>query len=137
MITASTHKEVICDFGKWAKCMGADKRTQASHVSLFTALFVFWQQAGFISPFKITRKAVMVFSKTTSIATYHKCIRELETFGYIRYQPSYHPKLGSLVWLPKTASIINNKHDQIHAKTIAQTTGKLQKRHQKNNQEHA
>jgi hypothetical protein len=42
----------------------------------------------------------MAFSKVASIATYHKCIKELDEYGYIRYQPSYHPKLGSQVYWP-------------------------------------
>ncbi|WP_454803175.1 hypothetical protein [Mucilaginibacter phyllosphaerae] len=48
----------------------------------------------------MTRRELMAFSKIASIATYHKCIRELDAFGYIRYQPSYHPKLGSRVYWP-------------------------------------
>ena len=82
------------------KRMGTDKRVLATHVSLFTALFIFWQRDGFISPFTITRKTVMAFSKIASIATYHKCIRELDEYGYIRYQPSFHPAKGSLIYWP-------------------------------------
>jgi hypothetical protein len=80
--------------------MSMDKRVLATHVSLFTSLFIFWQQDGFISPFAITRKTVMAFSKIASIATYHKCIRELDEYGYIHYQPSFHPAKGSLIYWP-------------------------------------
>jgi hypothetical protein len=48
----------------------------------------------------VTRRELMAFSKIASVATYHKCIRELDAFGYIRYYPSYHPKLGSQVYWP-------------------------------------
>jgi hypothetical protein len=82
------------------KRMGTDERVFATHVSLFTALFIFWQRHGFVSPFSITRKTVMTFSKIASIATYHKCIRELDKYGYIRYQPSFHPAKGSLIYWP-------------------------------------
>lgn len=88
------------DYSLWVKRMGADSRTLATHISLLTALFVCWQQSGFENPFAITRKKLMAFSGIASIATYHKCIRELDEFGYIRYQPSYHPLKGSLVWWP-------------------------------------
>ncbi|MBB5620968.1 hypothetical protein HDE69_002021 [Pedobacter cryoconitis] len=80
--------------------MGSDGRTLATHISLLTALFVCWQQSGFENPFAVTRKKLMAFSRIASIATYHKCIRELDEFGYIRYQASYHPLKGSLVWWP-------------------------------------
>ena len=46
------------------------------------------------------RRTLMAFSKIASIATYHKCIRELDAFGYIRYQPSFDPKRGSQAYWP-------------------------------------
>ena len=70
----------------------------ASHVSLFSALFSCYQQSGFQNPFPITRKSVMGFSKTASIATYHKCMKDLDAGGYISYRPSFHPGKGSLVY---------------------------------------
>lgn len=32
-----------------------------------------------------------------SIATYHKCIKELQQFGFIEYRPSFDPSLGSQI----------------------------------------
>ena len=84
------------DYSKLVRRMAADNRILATHVSLFTALFVCFQHGGFTSPFAVTRKKLMAYSRIASIATYHKCIKELDAFGYIRYQPSYHPIRGSL-----------------------------------------
>ncbi len=80
--------------------MSVDERLNTTHISLFSDLFVQWQGGDFKSPFAITRKTLMAFSRIASIATYHKCIKELDEYGYIRYQPSYHPKLGSQVYWP-------------------------------------
>lgn len=80
--------------------MSKDERLNATHVSLFTGLFIHWQRSGFASPFAITRKTLMSYSKIASVATYHKCMKELDAYGYISYQPSYHPKLGSQVYWP-------------------------------------
>lgn len=41
----------------------------------------------------------MHFSRIKSIATYHKCLKELMDFGYISYEPSYHPVNASSIWL--------------------------------------
>ena len=90
----------LASYNDQIKRMGSDKRVLATHVSLFTALFIFWQREGFVSPFAITRKTVMAYAKIASIATYHKCIRELDEYGYIRYQPSFHPAKGSLIYWP-------------------------------------
>jgi hypothetical protein len=99
MTHTSVQKEAA-DYSKWIRRMSADSRILATHVSLFTGLFVCWQRSGFQNPFSVNRKTLMAYSRIASIATYHKCIRELDEFGYIRYQPSYHPRLGSLVYWP-------------------------------------
>lgn len=99
-MTETTMYNKAADYSKLVRRMGADSRMLATHVSLFTALFVCWQHGGFISPFAVTRKKLMAYSRIASIATYHKCIKELDAFGYIRYQPSYHPIRGSLVYWP-------------------------------------
>lgn len=90
----------VGEYSKWIGRLSSDSRMMSTHVSLFAALFVCWQHEGFNSPFAVTRRKLMAHSRIASIATYHKCIRELDEFGYIRYKPSYHPKLGSLVYWP-------------------------------------
>ena len=99
----------LASYNDQIKRMESDKRVLATHVSLFTALFIFWQRGGFVSPFAITRKTVMAYAKIASIATYHKCIRELDEYGYIRYQPSFHPAKGSLVYWPDWNKSLQNE----------------------------
>ena len=96
MIKIAIHHKISV-YGKTVRRMGKDRRLMATHISLFTALFVQWQRNDFISPFPVTRKELMAYSRIASVATYHKCIRELDEYGYIRYYPSYHPTKGSLV----------------------------------------
>lgn len=99
MINTSANVEAAA-YSRWIRRMSADSRMLATHVSLFTGLFVCWQRSGFLNPFSVNRKMLMAYSRIASVATYHKCIRELDEFGYIRYQPSYHPTKGSLVYWP-------------------------------------
>jgi hypothetical protein len=96
----ATNQTATADYTKWLRRMSKDQRLLATHISLYTALFVCWQRQGFAQPFSVNRKELMGFSKIASVATYHKCIKELDEFGYIHYQPSYHPKLGSQVYWP-------------------------------------
>ena len=95
------HRQETAAFSKWVRRMATDSRMLATHVSLFTALFVCWQRSDFKSPFPVNRRELMKLSKIASIATYHKCVRELDAYGYIRYQPSYHPKNGSQIYWPQ------------------------------------
>ena len=90
----------LAGYGRLIRSCSKDERLNTAHIGLFTGLFVHWQRNAFVSPFGITRKAVMAYSRIASIATYHKCIRELNDFGYLRYVPSFHPKKGSLVHWP-------------------------------------
>ena len=98
----------LTGYTKLLRCMSKDERLNATHISLFTGLFVHWQRSGFTSPFAVTRKTLMSYSKIASIATYHKCMRELDAYGYISYQPSYHPKLGSQVYWPADWQILRS-----------------------------
>jgi hypothetical protein len=93
----------FADYSRVIRRMGKDQRLSSTHISLCAALFAAWQKNGYANPFGITRKQLMVYSKIASVATYHKCIRELDEHGYIRYQPSFSPKQGSLVYWPNLA----------------------------------
>jgi hypothetical protein len=62
-------------------------------------LFQFWNINRFQNPISITRDEVMRISKICSKATYHKCMKELTSKGYIQYDPSFNPYRGSLVTL--------------------------------------
>ena len=79
-----------------------DPRLFISHSSLYSALFICFQQNGGISPFPISRRMLMSYSNIASTATYHKCINKLVDLGYIVYSPSYHPVKGSMIEWPVT-----------------------------------
>jgi len=74
-----------------------DERLNPTHISLYLALFQFWNINHFQNPISISRNEMMRLSKISALGTYHKCIKELQTFGYIEYIPSFNPYKGSLV----------------------------------------
>ena len=76
-----------------------DKTLNPTHVSLYIALFQFWNCNRFKNPISINRDEVMRISKISSKATYHKCLKNLHRLGYINYEPSYNPFKGSHVIL--------------------------------------
>lgn len=76
-----------------------DKTLNPTHVSLYMALFQFWNCNRFKNPISINRDEVMRISKISSKATYHKCLKNLHHLGYINYEPSYNPFKGSHVIL--------------------------------------
>jgi len=76
-----------------------DTRLNPTHISLYIALFQFWNYNRFPNEFYINREEVMKFSKIGSNTTYHRCIKELSHWKYIRYIPSHNPFKGSKVKL--------------------------------------
>ncbi len=76
-----------------------DDRLNPTHISLYLALFQFWNLNHFRNPISISRNEMMKLSKISAYGTYHKCIKELHQFGYIDYLPSFNPYKGSLVHL--------------------------------------
>jgi hypothetical protein len=82
-------------FDKVAK----DTLLNPTHISLYIALFQFWNCNRFKNPISISRDEVMRISKISSKATYHKCLKALHSQGYIKYEPSYNPFRGSHVYL--------------------------------------
>lgn len=78
-----------------------DNRITTTHISLYMALFEYWNQNEFENPIKITRRRIMEAAKINGLATFHKCIKDLNEFGYIQYLPSRNPAINSIVYLHK------------------------------------
>src|SRR6267142_2722147 len=76
-----------------------DGRLGPVHVSMYISIFTFWNARQFKNPISISRGEVMRLSKISANATYHKCMKELNNYGYLRYEPSFSPKRKSLVYL--------------------------------------
>ena len=79
--------------------VGDDHRIGPIHISLFLAILYFYRKQEYQLPIYVYRKELMKQAKISAVGTYHKGMRELRTYGYIGYVPSYNPALGSLVYL--------------------------------------
>ncbi len=79
-----------------------DPRINTSHISLYMALLKLWGEHGGKNPVRVYSYEVMSVCKISGIATYHKSIRELHQYGYIRYVPSFYRYSRSLVFMIKT-----------------------------------
>lgn len=76
-----------------------DDRLGPLHISMYVSLFQFWNASHFKNPISISRNELMRVSKISAKATYHKCMRELNAYGYLKYEPSFNPIRGSLIYL--------------------------------------
>lgn len=115
--------------------VATDKTLNPTHVSLYMSLFQFWNCNRFKNPISISRDEVMRISKISSKATYHKCLKNLHSLGYINYEPSYNPFKGSQVYLfnfsddlkpiPKSEKITIPKNEPIFELVNEQVVNKL------------
>lgn len=86
-----------------------DYELNPTHISLYMAFFQSWNYNRFQNPIAICRSEMMRVSKIASFATYHKCIKDLDAKGYIKYEPSYNPFKGSLVHIIDLTGDLKNK----------------------------
>lgn len=127
-----------------------DKRLNPPHVSLYMALFRFWNLYYFKPSFYIQREEVMALSKIGAKTTYHRCLKDLSNWSYILYEPSFNPFKGSRVHMfdfeildevsnrPKSETACEQVVDSYHPKSgtaCGQLVGRKDKQYQtkKNN----
>lgn len=93
-----------------------DDRLHATHVSLYISLFTLWNVSRFENPISINREEVMKISKIGSKHTYHKCLKQLNEFGFLKYYPSHNPLRGSKVYMFNFSTTDEQVVNQISAK---------------------
>ena len=77
--------------------LSGDNRITVFHIALVYAILYYVKEQQFENTITISRKTLMQFSHIGSCMTYHKCMRDLQLYGYLTYCPSYHPGKGSTV----------------------------------------
>ncbi len=76
-----------------------DGRISSTHIGIYAALVEYARRQGAANPFCAFSRDIMPIAKISAPATYHKCIRELDEYGYIRYDPSFDRCRGSRIYL--------------------------------------
>lgn len=76
-----------------------DCRISITHIGLFAVLLEYWQQHDFRNPIEAFSYEIMPLAKISASTTYHKCLRELHEYGYLRYEPSFKRNRRSRIFL--------------------------------------
>ena len=80
-----------------------DYRISITHIGIYAALLQFRMDKGFINPIEAFSYEIMPIAKITACYTYHRCIRQLHEYGYIKYEPCFKHNQRSKIYF------INNK----------------------------
>lgn len=83
------------DFVTLLKCFSCDARLGVWHLALLSAILILGLQQGKKQKIKVSRSKLMVYSRISTIPTFHKYFKNLQEIGIIIYRPSYHPGFRS------------------------------------------
>jgi hypothetical protein len=75
-----------------------DYRISITHIGIYAALLQFRTDKGCINPIQVFSSEIMCMAKISTSATYHKYVRELSEYGYIKYEPSFKRNQGSRIY---------------------------------------
>ncbi|MFH7017399.1 hypothetical protein [Flavobacterium sp. FlaQc-47] len=92
--------ETLQPLSDFFKAIEKDYRISITHIGIYAALLQFRADKGFINPVKAYRHEIMKIAKITGPVTYHKCIRELNEYGYITYSPKRNRNQRSIIYFP-------------------------------------
>ncbi|MFQ6601849.1 hypothetical protein [Flavobacterium sp. C3NV] len=80
------------------KSIEKDFRIGSTHIAVFAALVEFWKQRGMINPIQAYSIEIQKIAKIVSPKTYHKCMRELDNYGYLIYVPTKNKNKRSSIY---------------------------------------
>jgi hypothetical protein len=73
------------------------ERLRSNDISLYMALFQLWNQQRFPVSLMVSRKLITKLSKIGSYKTYVQCLKRLDSYGLLTYQPSERPFEHSVI----------------------------------------
>ena len=75
-----------------------DARISITHIGIYAALLQYRIQNDFTNPIQVFSHEIMSIAKLSSAITYHRCVKQLSEYGYIRYEPSFNRTKGSKIY---------------------------------------
>jgi hypothetical protein len=90
--------EILKPLSDFFEAIERDQRISIVHIGMYAALLQFRVDKGFINPILVYRSEIIAIAKIYSPKTYHKCMRQLNEYGYIRYEPTHNKYKRSKVF---------------------------------------
>ena len=86
-----------------------DPRISITHIGIYAALLQYWMEHQFANPIQVYSYQIMPIAKISASNTYHKAVRQLNEYGYIRYLPSFKRNQASKVFILLDCSVEDGK----------------------------
>ena len=106
------------------------------HISLYMAIFQTWNAAHFRSPIHVNREELMRLSRIGSVNTFIRCLKQLDGWKLINYEPSKNINVGSCIRMITFDNRSDNTTDNTCDNSTDNTSGSnLRKPTQKETEE--
>lgn len=90
--------EIVKPLNDFFSAIEKDGRISITHIGIFAALLQYRIKNNFGDSMELFSRDIMCIAKISSITTFQKCIKELDEFGYLRYERSFKRNRGSRVF---------------------------------------
>lgn len=90
--------ETLKPLSDFFKAIKKDYRISITHIGIYAALLQFRADRGFINPIQVYSYEIMEIAMISSPKTYHKCMHELNEYGYIKYVPTRNRNQRSTIY---------------------------------------
>lgn len=81
----------------WA-VLNKDPRITVRHIGLYAALICVRHSLGNPNPMLVYSHQIMAAANMVTQSTYHQYIKQLNAFGYLRYEPSFKKNYPSRIY---------------------------------------
>ncbi|MBG6061565.1 hypothetical protein IWX83_001351 [Flavobacterium sp. CG_9.1] len=90
--------EILKPLSDFFKAIKKDCRISVTHIGIYAALLQFRADRGYINPIQVYSYEIMEIAMISSPKTYHKCMHELNEYGYIKYVPTRNRNQRSTIY---------------------------------------
>jgi hypothetical protein len=91
--------EELKSLSKFFVAIENDPRISITHIGIYAALLQYWKNYNYSNPVHAYRREIMQIAKISGKATYHKIVKDLDEFGYIKYEPSNKRNQASKLYM--------------------------------------
>jgi len=76
-----------------------DPRISITHIGIYAALLQYWKEHNYSTPVQAFSHEIMQIAKISAATTYRKVIKDLNEYGYIKYEPSFKRNQRSKLYI--------------------------------------
>lgn len=90
--------EILETLSNFFSKISKDERISSTHIAVFVGLIQYSINHEFKNPIQVFSHEIISIVKISG-ATYFRCVKDLNEYGYIKYEPSFKRTRGSKIYI--------------------------------------